>query len=240
MSPRLASVSTHTHSDTFTHNTLRVRPRQTGSTPLHSCFILGCIDKKACLCPNMVLGRWNVPGRQPISSGLDADVLPCDARTGFHWRKIRGSVPAKNTPQRKRRSRGAITGWKMLKITAIWRRRRFLAGNVDIIQVYTSGVCYQVSDRETPAYFFSIFQKIESLYCFATKRFRGKIITSTFKRFNWKYTFYLLCFYIYFILLLAFLIAEIIQERGPLQFLITNAKLIIIINKTEWQLGEEG
>lgn len=88
--------------------------------------------------------------------------------------------------------------------------------------------------------FFSIFQKIESLYCFATKRFGGEIITSTFKRFNWKYTFYLLCFYIYFILLLAFLITEIIQERGPLQFLITNAKLIIIINKTEWQLGEEG
>lgn len=159
MSPRLASVSTHTHSGTFTHNTLRVRPRQTGSTPLHSCFILGCIDKKACLCPNMVLGRWNVPGQQPISSGLDADVLPCDARTGFHWRKIRGSVPAKNTPQRKRRSRGAITGWKILKITAIWRRRRFLAGNVDIIQVYTSGVCYQVSDRETPAYFFQFFRK---------------------------------------------------------------------------------
>lgn len=129
-----------THSHTHTGSSQRRR--------LHTLyFILAAAAGRRVCAQTWWTGRWNVPGRRPISVAPDTDVPPCDARTGFHWRKSRGSVRPKYSRQRQRRSRGAITGWKMLKIVGVWRCSRFMSGNVDIIRVYNG------THQETPAGF---------------------------------------------------------------------------------------
>lgn len=143
-------LSAHTLIQTHSTHTLG---RTSAGGSILSCFILPAAAQRRDCAQTWLTGRWNVPGRQPISVALDTDVPPCDARTGFHWRKTRGSVRSKYNQQRQQRSRGAITGWKMLKIVGVWRRILCKSGNVDIVHVYSKEVCYLRTHQETPAGF---------------------------------------------------------------------------------------
>lgn len=96
MNATSASCCQHTHSFNHTHTHTLGQTDAGGST--HSCFILAASTKRRANAQKWWTGRWNVPGRQPISVWLGTDVLPCDARTGFHWRKSRGSVHSKYKP----------------------------------------------------------------------------------------------------------------------------------------------
>lgn len=84
MSPLPAAVRKHTHSNTLTH----AAGQTSAGGSMLSCFILDA-EAEAGLCPNMVTGRWNVPGREPISVAFDITLLrvthardSIDARAG--------------------------------------------------------------------------------------------------------------------------------------------------------------
>lgn len=129
MSPLPAAVGPHTLIQTHSHT-------HTGSdrcSRLHILlFYFGCVDKRAGSCPKMVNGAVERSGtRTNQRCALDTR-LPCDARTGFHWRKSRGSVRAKYKPTNDSGAHvGLLLDEKMLKIVTGWRYRRFLTGNTE-------------------------------------------------------------------------------------------------------------
>lgn len=156
-----ASCCQHTHSFKNVHTHTLVQTNAGGST--HSCFILAASTKGGPIAHSWWTGRWNVPGLQPISVGLDKDVLPCDARSGFHWRKSRGRVRSKYKPA----TTAALTwGYYEMKNT---KNSRSLEVQTDwkcryITHVYSRKVCDHVTDQESPLCFcFSFLFFIEWL-----------------------------------------------------------------------------
>lgn len=85
-------------------------------------------------------------------------------QTFFHVTHARDSIDARDggasvlniNRQRQQSSRGAITGWKMLKIAVVSKCIRFFTGNVDVIHVYKREVCCNMTEQETPGRYFLI------------------------------------------------------------------------------------
>lgn len=147
----LRQLLSHTHSNTFTH-THWVKPTQEAPyTP--ALFWLrrqkgGSMPKKGERGGGTFrVGSQSAPGSTQtffrVTHGRDS----IDARAG-------GACVLNINQQRQRRSRGDITGEKMLKIAVVWRCRRFATGNVDITDGYNGEVCYHLTDQETPVCFF--------------------------------------------------------------------------------------
>ncbi len=138
MSPQPAAVSTHTHSNTFTH-THWVRPTQEAPYTLVLFWLRrqkgGSLPKNG----ERGGGTFRVAGQS----------APRSTQTFFRVTHARDSIDARAggacvlniNRQRQRRSRGAITGEKRLKIAVVWRCRRFMTGNVDITHVYNRKRC---------------------------------------------------------------------------------------------------
>lgn len=80
MSPLPAAVDTHTHTLIQTHLCGHAHTDTGGTTH----FYFDGVGNEAGPCPYMESGAAHVPGLRPISVLTDVDVLPSDARSGFH------------------------------------------------------------------------------------------------------------------------------------------------------------
>lgn len=136
MSPLPAAVRTHTHSKTFTH-THWFRPTQEAP---HTLVLFWLHRQKG--------GPMPINGEQGGGTfRVSSQSASGSTRTFFRVTHARDSIDARvggacvlNINRRlQRRSSGAITRWKILKIAVVWRCRQ--TGNVDILHTFTAGRC---------------------------------------------------------------------------------------------------
>lgn len=131
----------HTHSSRHTHT-------HTGSDQrwrLHTLyFILAAAAERRACAQTWWTGRWNVPARQPMSVAL--------AQTFRVWRtpgipltqEAGGACELNITDNDSGAHVGLLLNEKMLKIEEVWRRSRFVSGNVGIARAFSG------THQETP------------------------------------------------------------------------------------------
>lgn len=122
MSPLPAAVDAHTHSSR--HVPIDTHPPTQEAS--HT-FILTASAIRQAHAHIWREGRPHFPGLQPISVLTDKDVLPSDARSGFHWRKrCSGGAPSKYKLVCSRGTHVGLLPDKNLKIATVWRCRQTL------------------------------------------------------------------------------------------------------------------